>query len=276
MGSPPTRRVVALLEALSSTPEPQSASALADQLTLSRATVSAILAELEEAQWVTRAKDLRYRLGPNLPRRARVDPDIHVLDVLDRLVSTVGCGASVSRVTGESLTVIAKRHAADRPLHGFDVGTTMPSHYPVGASVMPWRARADRDRWLRGHERAGGALLRQVRARGYAMFRPREADDDLMEVLVDLLGAVTPRHVSPTLRRQTLGQLGRLTSGTFQDAELDSASPLAISYISAPIFRDGSADHEIQLGVLRTNVSEDERRTYIDHVTAAARALSTD
>ncbi|WP_245547271.1 helix-turn-helix domain-containing protein [Nocardia brevicatena] len=72
--SPPTRRVVAVVELIAESERPLSVSVIAERLSLARATVTAVLGELRAAQWVTRDDRLCYRPGPALTRLSARGP----------------------------------------------------------------------------------------------------------------------------------------------------------------------------------------------------------
>ncbi|WP_019203633.1 MarR family transcriptional regulator [Tsukamurella sp. 1534] len=272
--SPPTRRVVQVVTRLVESDRPRTTAQLARELGLPRATLTAILAELDAAGWVTRDAERRYRAGAGIPVPRTVDHDGFAVPLQD-LVAATGCGATVSRVGTATFTVVAKRHAVERPLPGFEIGSVIPIRYPAGAAVMPWRTVDEQEAWLAARPRPARSLLRSVRVHGYAAFRPHIEHADRMEVLIDLLGAIEPDRLMPELRAQTVRQIGDLTSGVYTDDELEARDSGPISYATAPVFRDGRAEYELQLGVLRAEVSAEDRKGYADELVRAARSMST-
>ncbi|WP_280233054.1 helix-turn-helix domain-containing protein [Nocardia cyriacigeorgica] len=280
-GSPPTRRVIAVVELLTAADRALSASEIAASLSLARATVTAVLAELSAAQWVHRDGDLRYRPGAALARLSAAPPGAPgaaVLAELAALAEAAGCGATLSRIESDRLTVVAKQYADSRVVPGLSVGQSLPLAYPAGAAVMPWRTDAERRAWLAPvsgpRRREAPVLLRFVERNGYAMFRPDADDAGLVDVLADLLGAVGAEVLQPQLRSRVLRQLSRLTARPYTDADIDATESLPVSYLSAPVFDGVSAPYEVQIGPLRAAVGRTERAGYIDAIRAGAEAIS--
>ncbi|MFC8044798.1 helix-turn-helix domain-containing protein [Nocardia sp. NPDC057353] len=274
--SPPTRRVLEVLTLLADTPEALPVAAVADRLGLARATVTAILAELDAAGWAQRDAERRYRLGPAPAALLGAAPDTGVAEALAALVARTGAGATLSRVDSDGITVLAVRHGPDRDIAGVPLGHRIPIRFPVGAAVLPWRPRAELRRWLAtaaDTERAA-ALPELVRERGVAVFGPRPEDANTVELLADLLTALGPEMLEPRLRTRTLRGLSELTGRPYTAADLDSAEPLPVSYLAAPVFDGEIATHEVQLGPLRSAVTRGERDGYVAATIAAAQRIS--
>ncbi|UGT55335.1 helix-turn-helix domain-containing protein [Nocardia asteroides] len=279
--SPPTRRVIEVMELLTRTERALTASEVAAALGYARATVIAVLTELAEAGWVRRDRQRRFAPGPGLAalRPVALEVPNAVGAELKALAVAAHCGVTLSRIADGRLTVVAKEYAAGaRILPGLAVGQSIPLGYPAGAAVMPWRSEAERRAWLAGApgpaRRGAPALLRFVTTHGCAMFRPDSDDAGLVDVLAELLGAVGAEVVQPELRTRVLRQLSRLTARPYRDADLDSAESLPVSYLSAPVFGSAEAPYEVQIGPLRATVSRAERADYVATIRAGAEALS--
>lgn len=276
--SPPTRRVITVVEMLAGSPRALSVSEVAAASSLARATVTAVLNELRDAGWVERDHSLRYRLGPALARLAAdpARPGAAVRTELAAVAEAAGCGATLSRISGGRLTVIAKHYAGERIVPGLAVGQSVPLSYPAGAAVMPWRSDRERAAWLATAWHAHGApdLLRFVADSGFAMFRPDADDAGLVDVLADLLTALGAELLQPEMRARALRQLVRLTARPYSAAELAVESELPVSYVSAPVFTGSEAPYEVQLGPLRSAVGPVERGRYIETIRTGARAIS--
>ncbi|MFE6922168.1 helix-turn-helix domain-containing protein [Nocardia sp. NPDC057663] len=280
--SPPTRRVVAVMELLTRSDRPLTASEVASALDLARATVTAVLTELTDAGWVRRDRDRRFGPGPALAALSTADPEIpnaRVRAELKALAVAAQCGATLSRITDGRLTVVAKEYALGaRIVPGLAVGQSIPLAYPAGAAVMPWRGEPERSAWLAtatGQARRDApALLRFVTTHGCAVFRPDSDDAGLVDVLAELLGAVGAEVVQPELRARVLRQLARLTARPYREADLTSDESLPVSYLSAPVFDSSEAPYEVQIGPLRSAVSHTDRARYVDTIRQGAEAMS--
>ncbi|WP_082393122.1 helix-turn-helix domain-containing protein [Nocardia arizonensis] len=277
--SPPTRRVVDIVSLLAAAKEPLPVATIADRLAIARATATAVLAELDAAGWVVRVPRRGYRLG-NTPAGLTEPPmPSGVGDILAALTDSTGCGATLSRISPDRLTVLEVRHGTDRVVFGIPVGHRIPLQFPAGASVMPWRVAAEQNAWLataaEADRRTASALLTLVRERRVAVFRPRADDTGMVDLLIDLLGAVGTELRQSTLRARALRQLAALTSRPFTRDELDSEAVLPLSYLAAPVFdATGSAAYEVQLGPLRAETTKAERDGYIAATRSAAEALT--
>ncbi|NUP27865.1 MAG: MarR family transcriptional regulator [Nocardia sp.] len=278
-GSPPTRRVISVVELLAESERALTVSEIVERLSLARATVTAVLTELCEANWVVRDANLAYRRGPALARLSPAEPvgaSVAVGAELAAMAEAAGCGATLSRIAGDRLTIVAKQYAGARIVPGLSVGQTIPVVYPAGAAVMPWRTAAERQRWLATTNGRPGAaeLLDFVTTHGFAMFRPEADNAGLVDVLTELLGALGAELLQPALRAKALRQLGRLTSRAYTAADIDTRDALPLSYVSAPVFHGDQVPYEVQLGPLRAEAGPEERARYIDIVRAGAGAIA--
>lgn len=279
--SPPTRRVITIVDLLMEVERPLSTTEIARRLGIARATATAILTELESAGWVQRDGALSYSLGPRLGRigtTGRAQPTLLAGAVLVDLARTTGCGVTLSHIGADHFTVVDKKHGGERVIPGLPTGQKLPRQFPVGAAVMPWRPQQDREAWLAGSTQPaelGEALLRRVRKFGFAIFRPNDNDAGLVEVLADLLGAVGAEIHDPAIRTRAIRQLSALTARAYTDAEIRSQKTLPISYLTAPVFDEpGHAGFEVQLGPLRAEVSKPEREAYVAALLSSASQLS--
>ncbi|GAA4642287.1 MarR family transcriptional regulator [Gordonia humi] len=280
-GSPPTRRVVDTLEYLAHAEAPRTIAQIADAIGAARPTMSAILAELDDAGWVVRDAGRAYSLGPGaagLSHHPGGGPTMtaDVIAVAEDLVAATSCGVTISRLTSDRMTVVAKVHSRTRPVPGLGLGQSLAVGYPAGAACMAWRSPAEQAAW-RGVDGRGDRrrrLLDGVRRLGYAVYRPASSDASLVESLADLLGAVGPMLIDPAVRRSAVRQLAELSSRAYLPADLAVDDALPISYLAAPVFARGAADFELQLGVLRSAVDPAERRELTTATTEAAARIS--
>lgn len=276
--SPPTVRVVRIVEMLAAATQPKSLSEIAATTGISRATATAVVNELEAAGWVARDDELRYRVGSALPRAVEATMPREIQDVLVRIAGTAQAGATVSRISAKTLTIVAKAQAGRRAVAGFAVGQSIPLAFPAGSTVMPWRSSDERAQWLgtaRGlSARSGQRLVQQVSDCGYVVYRPDHDDTGMVDLLSDLLGSVGSEVMEAALRERLLRQLSRLTSRPYSRDELTSDEVLPISYLAAPIFEGADAAYELQLGPLLPSATRGEREVLITTLTRGARELS--
>lgn len=284
--SPPTDRVVAIVNLLASTElsATRTVSGIAAELGLNRATTTAVLSALESAGWVSRGEDLAYSVGAGLigmgaaVRRSLPLP-ASTAQYLDALVAAVGGGVTLSLVESGSLTVLAARNGHGRRTPGMSVGRRIPLIAPAGAAVMPWRGAAERAVWLdnapAGQRDSINTLLELVAESGVALWRPEGEGADLLDVLAELLDVADEQLLRPRLRHRVLAQLPRLAGRPYTRAELHSDDALPISYLAAPVFdHDGVARFEVQLGPLRAAVTRADRNRYIAALLETSRSLS--
>ncbi|MEU9805844.1 helix-turn-helix domain-containing protein [Mycobacterium sp. NPDC050853] len=276
--SPPTARVVQIVEMLAATTQPKSISEIATTTGISRATATAVVNELEVAGWVARDDELRYRIGSALPRAVDTAMPREIQEMLARIAVEAQAGATVSRISAKTLTIVAKAQAGRRAVAGFAVGQTIPLAFPAGSAVMPWRSSDERSQWLgtarRLSARSGQRLVQQVSDCGYVVYGPDHDDTGMVDLLSDLLGSVGSEVMEAALRERLLRQLSRLTSRPYSRGELGSDDVLPISYLAAPIFEGADATYELQLGPLLPGATRAEREALITTLTRGARELS--
>ncbi|MDZ7883080.1 MAG: helix-turn-helix domain-containing protein [Mycobacterium sp.] len=156
--SPPTARVVAVLEFLARHPHDRfGLSELARRVELSKPTCLGILTSLTEAGYLVRdagetGRDKTYRLGPALitlghiaQESLRVSP--FARDELRRLSETFGATAALSGVVDDRITLLELVAPPGTPV-AVRVGQSYPFAPPVGLMFVLWDERAVRD-WLR-------------------------------------------------------------------------------------------------------------------------------
>ncbi|MGB7364557.1 MAG: helix-turn-helix domain-containing protein [Rhodococcus sp. (in: high G+C Gram-positive bacteria)] len=270
MSSPPTRRVVDVVELLSARTAPVSVTSIASSLTIARTTALAVLTELTDAGWVEKVTG-GYVLGGNFPTAPPVGESSSVSAEIERLASITGCGVTMSRIESDSMTVVVKHHGGERVIAGFAVGRRVPLRYPAGASVMLGRDDDERRTWVEGATGDTRALLESIRRHGVAVFRPRDNDSGLVDVLADVLSFAGAKPIDENLRRRVDRQLIALTSRPYSDADMQSPHALPVSYLTAAV---PGTRYEIQLAPLRSEVGPDERARMIDAVRGCSERVS--
>ena len=151
--SPPTERVVAILDFLARHPHDRfGVSELARRLGLSKPTCLGIVTTLAESDYLVRdSQDKTYRLGPALislghtaQESLRVDPAARA--ELRRLSAISGTTAALSAVIDDRITVLELVGPPGADV-GVRVGQSYPFAPPVGLMFVLWDDVALRD-WL--------------------------------------------------------------------------------------------------------------------------------
>lgn len=280
--SPPTSRVVAVLEALAAADGGVAASALARSLGLSTSTLSLILSTLREAHYVERLPDRSYRLGAGLMRlltalqgRFPILPAAN--DELAQLAATFGCSASLSRVAPGGQEVILTVGATEQM--GISPGISVPIDPPHGTMTMAWRSPEEIDRWLsrvpaaiRETYRSG---LSQVRQLGYAVYGIRPDTGSMIDHLRDLLVSIQAEHDADHLHDQLDQLAAYVGSRIYAAAELSNDTRKDVSHLIAPIFAaDGQPRYFISLHLMKRAIPADELSSHVQAMLNSARILT--
>ncbi|TMS52154.1 MarR family transcriptional regulator [Mycobacterium sp. DBP42] len=282
-GSPPTERVVAIVEFLAAESEPSSVASIATRLELSRSTATAILGALERAGWVQRHADLRYSLGAGLYGVADAVresmPLSHRFDeALEDLAQRTECDVSLVLVGASTLTFLAVARGHGQVPAGVRAGVHLPLTAPLGATVVAHRDRQAQEAWLstadRGNQRLLNGLLAHIRQTGVAVFGLGDASPGILLVLTEVAQMLAERPRRGRLQQQVYELLAGLAGNPYTATQLASESELSVSYLTAPIFSDGRAVYELQLGPMEHAVSPAKRAMYVSELQGAAHSLS--
>jgi DNA-binding IclR family transcriptional regulator len=243
--SPPTRRVVAVIELLAEAAEtPLTLAEICRELRISRSTGHAILATLCACDWVLRDPlSGKYALGTGLPRPSPVDVPISRMlrEPLRDLCSAIGMAACISEIRGDFIAVIEST-APDSTRPPVQAGQRLPFVAPFGREFVAWSSTARED-WL---DAAGPVndvyrvrmpkILDAIRERGYGIER---LSDPLLRVYTALL-ALTDGDGPDPVSARLAGAVADLTIVDFLPGELARIEEYPLATISAPIFdRDG-------------------------------------
>lgn len=279
--SPPTQRVISIVELLAAQHTPLTSAEIADRLELNRSTAGAILAALTERGWARRRPDLGYELGPALAalsvRAADTRSDRAWMNAeLERLADRIDCGAALTALDGEHLEFVAVTR--DRVTVGIESGARIPLLAPAGAAIIAHSGPARQRDWLntRGPERLDEfrTVLDTLRATGHCAWRLEVDSMPAVRVLTDVLDRLAEIPTSKELRGRVIAQVATIIGSAYDQATLDTDIPLPLSYISAPVFNAGGhAVMELQIGPLRLDVTRPERRRYLSELAATARRI---
>jgi DNA-binding IclR family transcriptional regulator len=244
--SPPTERVVAVLDFLARHPHDRfGVSELARRLGLSKPTCLGIVTTLTDSDYLVRdARDKTYRLGPALislghtaQESLRVDPAARA--ELRRLSAISGTTAALSAVIDDRITVLELVGPPGADV-GVRVGQSYPFAPPVGLMFVLWDDVALRD-WLAKEPtiplRTDGERMDRVvdecRRTGYLVERLTPGGRRLYALMSGM---------SSRLPDELQALLGELVADIGERVHLRSENPPGgrqrhdISVISAPVF----------------------------------------
>ena len=242
--SPPTARVVAILDFLARHPHDRfGLSELARRVGLSKPTCLGILTTLTESGYLSRdPQDKTYGLGPALialghtaQESMRVSPGAR--DALRTLAETYSATAALSGVVDDRITLLELVSPPGSPTT-VEVGQSYPFAPPVGLMFVLWDERAVRA-WLAREPtiplRTDSARLERViaecRASGYLVERLTPGGRRLYALMAGM---------SSTLPDELRALLGELISDigerVYLPSEATDRSRHDISLIAAPVY----------------------------------------
>ena len=242
--SPPTERVVAVLDFLARHPRDRfGLSELARRLGLSKPTCLGILTTLADAGYLVRdGQDKTYRLGPALislghtaQESMRVSPAAR--EELRRLSSIYGTTAALSAVIDDRITLLELVGPPGADV-GVRVGQSYPFAPPVGLMFVLWDDEALRD-WLAREPtiplRTDGDRLDRVieecRASGYLVERLTPGGRRLYALMAGMSSEL------PDELRALLGELvSDVGERVYLRSEASGRQRHDVSVISAPVF----------------------------------------
>lgn len=272
--SPPTERVIAVVELLAAEPRRGlSLTHIARTLDISRATAHAILATLVAHRWVLRDdRSGGYSWGPALAavRRAADDRPFHA--VLQDLHEATGVQVFVARRESGTIAVVDSVGAvpAASPIRA---GFRLPLVAPFGRDYLAWAADDDRDAWLAGIGSPSGeltqrlsAVLREIRHRGFVIERLTREYVRVYSALRALSADGEPDAMTARLA----GAFADLALVDFLPDELGATRVHPVASVSAPIAgRAGAVTMSITAAPF-ADISTAEIETLGQQVRAAA------
>lgn len=256
--SPPTARVVAVLDFLAGHPQEQfGLSELARRLDLSKPTCLGIVTTLADAGYLVRdAAEKTYRLGPRLitlghtaQESMRISPAARA--ELRRLSEAFNATAALSAVVDDRITLLelVAPHGSPEPVQ---VGQSYPFAPPVGLMFVLWDERAVRD-WLAKEPtiplRTDSARLERViaecRESGYLVERLTPGGRRLYAMMAGMSSNL------PDELRVLLGELvSDIGERVYLPSEASGRTKHDISVIAAPVFDH----HQRQVMVLSLQI----------------------
>ena len=161
--SPPTERVVAVMQLLGS--QPTRAFSLAEitrELGISRATGHAILTTLATHHWVVRdIATAAYSWGPGIAALAKPADDRVFHGILQRLAESTAAQAFLARREGNAIVVVDSAGESTSGMR-IDRGLRMPLVAPFGRDYMAGSPATAQRAWLEGIGKPSTALSRRI------------------------------------------------------------------------------------------------------------------
>lgn len=283
MASPPTSRVVAVLDLLASAPTGLSASSIAKSLGLSGSTAATILTTLHEAAYVERLPDKTYQLGTGLLRLFEGLRTSHPMlgvayEELERLSAAVRCGSTLARIGSEDVEIIQSAGSIAE-FHN-PPGHRAPIYPPHGSPAVAWRSARDIDKWLttapqalNAKEReAMKAVLASIRRLGYAVYGVEQDVHTMIERIHGMLDVIQfdSEMLKNQVRYATVAGIWMYPS-----EEIAARRSKSVSFVIAPVFgADGTPRYLLTLHVMRDSVSASELDHYVGKLKETAKLLT--
>lgn len=255
--SPPTARVVQILEHLARHATPQSASSIARAVGHARATCGLVLDELVTAGWLVRGAD-GYSVGVGVvpvARRALNGPGAGALarEPLLELANDLDLTCTTTTVIRDHIVVVDEVEPGRPQVFGPRTGQRYRMAAPAGLFHVAWEPDAVVEEWLARAPRPltadeGSQIRTQIadlRARGFIVMRLSEP---LREVTA-VLEAVSGDQASASIRGELAEVVLRLIGVSYTATELRGMAPIPVSSIGAPVF-DAAGRQQFMLGAL--------------------------
>jgi DNA-binding IclR family transcriptional regulator len=256
--SPPTQRVVTLLDYLAARPDDQfGLSELARALDMSKPTCLGIVATLVDSAYLTCDTATKtYRLGPALARVGRCAQNNSVaIDAagrhLARLSEQFKTSCTASAVFGNTITILASTDAPGREPF-VPVGQRYPFAPPMGLMHVAWQDDAAFERWLevpptvpmRLDREELKSIVEDSRRRGFLV----EALTSAGRQLHSLVAGVAAYDL-PTELRELVGEMvANLGERVYLDSDLAARTSYPVSVVAAPTF-DEQGRQELMLSL---------------------------
>jgi DNA-binding IclR family transcriptional regulator len=283
--SPPTARVVRILEFLAARPgSPQTATQIARALHLPRATCALVVEQLADHAWVVRTEH-GYALGPAVvpvARAALESPASGAVGhaALTALATDLDTVCTTSAVIGGHIVVIDRAgppHTGD--VEAVVVGARFPFTPPSGIMHVAWEPDAVVDAWLQRTSvplpPADVARLRDVardvRARGVLVERLTDQAPRLLALLAGMANDEMPDAL-----RQLVGDVvAPLASRDYLARELRPGRSYPVNFVAAPTFdHTGRQRHLVAALVAQPAMPHAALVTTSQRVRAAADAVT--
>lgn len=253
--SPPTERVLGVLELLATRPSQAfSLSDIARALGMNKATCYAVTASLTGADYLIRNPvDKTFTLGPALVAVGRAAeqayPAVHLAHAeVVALSDELGVQATAAIRSEGHLVIVAQAGVGPEDA-SVRTGRRIPLAPPFGGVFVAWADQAVIDDWAERTERTTPreALLDSlaaIRARGYSVERLTPAVVRLRHALAELSDDPLARNLQPMV----MALLAELHQAEFLPGDLEGGGRHSVSALSAPVF-DAQARTQMNLSL---------------------------
>jgi DNA-binding IclR family transcriptional regulator len=286
--SPPTDRVVSVLNLLARQDDGLSASDIARRVNVTSSTCATLLSALESADYVVRYPDKTYRLGPGmLPLAQALQSRFPLLgaahEELARLCAELQCGATLTRIAGDHLRVMVAVGADGQEPLGVVPGDQFPLSFPYGAIAMAWRPTNEIDWWIESaptvmagaeqdHERR---VMADIGSRGVGVWSLEPRAAPLVERIRSIVGDLAAGPTRPQLHEQITELFAIFGRRGYTAEELATRRTLSVGYVLAPVFGAGGQPRcQIDLHLLRTTMSRADLDRVLERVLESAALLT--
>ncbi|NEW48976.1 helix-turn-helix domain-containing protein [Nocardia cyriacigeorgica] len=284
--SPPTERVVNILNLLADTPRKRlTLTQIAAELHLNKPTCLGILAALTDADFVTRDESKSYGLGPALLRLGSAAESGHAsLDLVRPFVAElhellgVGCILSAAH---EGHTVIVDRMGTAIPGDRRDlIGERLPLAPPLGLVNIAWQRERVVNAWLErtpliplaAGEEIVRAIIEEGHERGYIIECLRTSTSSSVVLASLLASGMAPRIIDELCQHLPAEDWSEFIT----TMPADQTAIIPIANISAPIFdRHGAQQYTLTIVPERADATAALANEWGTATARAARAATT-
>jgi DNA-binding IclR family transcriptional regulator len=280
--SPPTERVIRLLDLLARRPsEGLSLSELSRRLDISKATGLGIAGALTRAGYLVRTEDTKtYTLGPALLGLGRAASEAFpsltfARPELRRLNHELGLAVSVSTLAGDKIVLLDRTGPHGELDRMVQAGQRYPYTPPSGCILAAWLTDAEIEQWLADYPEVSmdeslehlRALVDTVREHGYIVERMSDLSVGALTMLAGLDGHDIPAPAAAAIANM----VSNLAERHYVSRHLRPGGRYAVTFVASPSFdADGRPDLLLGLLVFRDDVSYDELVEYGTALRSAA------
>jgi len=270
--SPPTDRVVSVLNLLAREHAGLSASAIARRVHVTSSTCATLLLALESADYVERYPDKTYRLGPGmLPLAQALHSRFPLLgaahEELGTLCAELECGATLTRIDADHVQVMIAVGADGQEPLGVVAGDQFPVSFPYGAIAMAWRPTAEINEWIE--------VMADITSRGVGVWSLEPRAAPLVDRIRSIVGDLAADPNRPHLHEQLTELFAVFGRHGYTADELAHCRSLSVGYVLAPIFgADGQPRYQIDLHLLRSTMTRDAIDAVLTRVLQSAALLT--